>query len=87
MDLLPREIWLHIFSFVDEESLKNVVQINTEIAELMTDELFWFQKCRRGKHYLSAFVFVHRFPTWDACIPRGAFQNSRGTFLAICNSF
>lgn len=48
LKLLPQEVWLSIFSYLDGESLQLLMLTDSIIEHWLDEELFWFQKCQRG---------------------------------------
>lgn len=58
MAALPKEIWLYIFNHLGSEALKSVQLVNTAFAEWLTDDIFWFKKCKAGMLYVLVLVLV-----------------------------
>ncbi|XP_067951567.1 F-box only protein 31-like [Watersipora subatra] len=48
MEILPKEVWLHIFSYLDGASLRIVENICISFRDWLDDELFWFHRCKKA---------------------------------------
>ena len=47
--VLPQEIWYRILTYLDGQSLKQVMIADERVDNMLDEELFWFKKCQNGQ--------------------------------------